>query len=352
MVSGRTRRELLILLGGILACTVVILWGQGKAMKTEAAEAKDSPLFAQRTENATSEKSMPVPTYLAGARPSYLQSCWDWYAYQTYTFGWYLSTRYAKELNATQIAQLTKLFNTWLLRAFPKANRDYRSFVIVQHPDAITHLQKPQGDAEDIMKSAPFSKPLVEFGKNFSNPASFKRTIGGFLIFYNALPQRTQPVSSKQLEEILQGYGAYLAPIDDCVTINTAGARSASGEKLAESESCALVCGGIIISSGMTCGVACAATLGVTVATCSAQTCGAGAITCGNNVETCGATCGNSQTCLAVSCAAQSCSAVTCNGQTCGVGATCGSAAATCGAANTCGGATCVGACLGANVRP
>jgi hypothetical protein len=319
-----------ILLGGLVVFALVIVWGQARAVRTEAGTALNSPLYGERLARATLGGQPPTPTRAGLKRPTYLETCWDFFAYESYAFGWFLSTQYQGNLTNAQIEKLCNLFRSTLKLTYPNSNRLYRSMLLTKYPEAIQAVQQPTSSADDIMRSAPFSKPLIVFGSTFAEPANYKVFTTSFMKSYGKLPKSSRPLPVSQVTSILSQFGKYIGTTEDCVTINTAGARP-EGAKVAQS--CALVC--VTGQAQMSCGV-CIVTLGVNVGSCAQVTCGAGAITCGSGVETCGGTCKNAMTCLAASCSNVSCNVGTCSG------------GETCGAANTCSGHTCVAAGGGA----
>ena len=293
---------------------LLFLWGQSSAAKTSPAAADAAALSAARVDAATMSAAPPAMTYRAGTPPKYTESVWDFLSYQTYTMGVYLSNVETSKLTTTQITTITRDFGAWLKRAFPNANRDYRALCLVKYPDSVKALQTPKGTAESIMKAGYFSEAIITFGRNFSNPANYQKTINGFYGEYLKRPEKSRPVPQAQFVGLLAGYGKWISALDDCVTINTAGARSAGGNQVAAAQSCGV----------------CVITLsGAGAASCAQQTCGGG-ITCGNNAATCGATCGQAATCLGVTCGGGTCLAVSCASNTCGVALTCGSGASSC----------------------
>ena len=282
-------------------------------------------------------------TYRAGTPPKYTESVWNIYSYQAYTMGVYLSNVEKSKLTTAQITSITRDFHSWLQKAFPNANRDYRALCLVKHPDAVKALQAPRGSAEEILKAGYFSQALVAFGRHFSNPSDYPKTMNGFYQDYMKRPEKSRVVPKAQFVGILEGYGKWISALDDCVTINTAGARSAEGNQIAAAQSCGICVGPIIISANnMSCGVCIITLSGAGAASCAQQTCaGAGAITCGTNNQTCGITCGQGATCIGSTCGGNTCVGMTCNANTCGIGATCGTGNATCGGAATCSGSSC-----------
>ncbi len=340
MMTGRTRRELAVLLGGLVLFALLIVWGQAKAVRTEAGPTQTSPLYGERLARATlSPTPGSGPTIGAFKRPTYVQTCWDFFSYESYAFGWFLATEYSGKYTRAQVEKLCTLFGDSLKRTYPDANKLYRAMVLTKYPDSVKAIQQPTGSPSEIMSSTPFSEPLSVFGGTFSTPTSYNHFSAQFLKLYTKIPTKTRPIPISALTGVLANFGKYLRATDDCVTINTAGAK---GEGAKQAQSCALAC---VSQAQMSCGV-CISTLGVNVASCAQVTCGAGAVTCGSNVVTCGATCGGAITCLAASCSAVSCNIGTCSGsQTCGAANTCASGTKTCGAAATCGGNTCAAVC-------
>jgi hypothetical protein len=256
-----------------------------------------------------------------------------------------LSNVETSKLTTTQITTITRDFNAWIKRAYPNANRDYRALCLVKYPNSVKALQTPKGTAEEIMKAGYFSEALIAFGRNFSNSANYQKTINGFYREYLKRPEKSRIVPQAQFVGILEGYGKWISALDDCVTINTAGARSAGGNQVAAAQSCGVCVGPIIISANnMSCGVCIITLSGAGAASCAQQTC-AGALTCGTGNSTCGVTCGQGATCIGATCGGGTCLGVTCNSNTCGIGATCGTGNATCGGAATCSGSSCAVYC-------
>jgi hypothetical protein len=324
---------------------LLFLWGQSSAAKTSPAAADAAALSAARVDAATMSAAPPAMTYRAGTPPKYTESVWDFLSYQTYTMGVYLSNVETSKLTTTQITTITRDFGAWLKRAFPNANRDYRALCLVKYPNSVKALQMPKGTAESIMKAGYFSEAIITFGRNFSNSANYQKTINGFYQDYLKRPEKNRPVPQAQFVGILEGYGKWISALDDCVTINTAGARGAGGNQIAAAQSCGVCVGPIIISANnMSCGVCVITLSGAGAASCAQQTCGGG-ITCGNNASTCGATCGQAATCLGVTCGGGTCLGVSCSSNTCGVALTCGSGVATCGAATCAGASSCALVC-------